>query len=233
MDIIYRITYIPHLDSNNPKFYIGSKKQYNKSPHYMGSISSVKKFPFTEEMSLCEWWKHKIKTERHNFKFEILESFIDIDKNELVKIEKEYHEKYNVLSEEYFNQSIATLGWVSTSKNEDTKKKLSESTKKYWQTEDGEEKKKRLIERNKTHMSNIMTEKWKNPTDNMKSRITPGRPKGSKNKIKRKNTERKINIDGIVYSSANEASKIYKIHPVNVRRRCRDKKYPNWNYDIG
>jgi len=66
----------------------------------------------------------------------------------------------------------------------------------------------------------------------MLTRYCPGRSKGSKDKIKRKpkTNIQKVYIEGIVFNDAYEASKHLNIHPVNIRRRCRLEKYPEWKY---
>jgi uncharacterized protein (DUF2344 family) len=231
MDIIYKITYKPHLGTDKLKYYIGSKKRYDKNPSYLGSLSSQKIYDFTEGKTLCEWWKYMTKNNPNDFKFEILETFNDIDAKDLVKIEKQYHIKNNVLSEEYFNQSIATEGFVSTKNNDFTKKKKSIATKKYWDSEQSIEKRNRLIERNKTVHSKTMKERWSNPTSSMLNRKCSGRPKGCKDlKQRKQRPQKRICIDGVVYDNAKIASEKIGIHVVNIRRRCRLDKYKNWSY---
>lgn len=147
--IIYKITYIPHLNTNNPKFYIGSKYNYNPKRYYMGSVSSNMVFEFTGGISLKEWWKKQTKNSPNDFVFEILSTYNDISPQELVNMEKELHINLNVLSDDYFNQSIATTGFCSVIKQDYVKKIMSEKTKKYWSTPEGIEKRKRLSERNR------------------------------------------------------------------------------------
>lgn len=121
--------------------------------------------------------------------------------------------------------------WTGIKNSDETKQLKSNSTKDYWNSSGGLEKKKRLIERNKTKHSKVMLERWKNPTDNMKNRIVHGRPKGSKDIGKRKQKEvYKIWVNGVIYENAEECSKIHNIHPVNVRRRCRLPQYDDWRY---
>jgi len=121
--------------------------------------------------------------------------------------------------------------WTGIKNSEETKKLKSKRTKEYWDSLDGLEKKKRLIERNKSEHSKVMLESWKNPTDSMKNRIVHGRTKGAKDIEKRKQKRvYKIWVNGITYDSAEECSKIFNLHPVNVRRRCRLPHYNDWRY---
>lgn len=168
MNIIYKITYLPHLINNTPPFYyIGSK--YNYKSNYYGSPASKQKDWYTEKMSIGEWWKKEIKNNKEKFKFEILQVFSeDMTPEMLVEEEKKIQLKKNVRNSiEYFNKSVATSGWVSAPRTEETKKLVGEKTKKYWDSEEGYQKKQRLIERNRTKHSLCLKEKWKNPTSEM------------------------------------------------------------------
>lgn len=166
MNIIYKVTYLPHLSTNYPKFYIGSK--FNYKNNYFGSIASRKKFEFTEGLTLKDWWKKQVKNNPNLFLFEILEDCSMLDKHQLANKEKEYQLERNVaLSSEYFNQAIATGLFVSSTKDTETRYKMSTSLKVYYQTPEGIEKRKRLIERNKTLHSISMKNKWKNPSEKM------------------------------------------------------------------
>jgi hypothetical protein len=168
MNIIYKITYLPHVYNNTPPFYyIGSK--YNYKNNYYGSPSSNQKDWYTEDLSIREWWKKEIKNNKDRFKFEIISVLSEtITPEMLVEEEKKIQLEKNVReSVEYFNKSVATSGWVSVPRTDKTKKVVSEKTKKYWDSEEGQLKKQRLIERNKTEHSISMKEKWKNPTIEM------------------------------------------------------------------
>jgi hypothetical protein len=46
---------------------------------------------------------------------------------------------------------------------------------------------------------------------------------------KQKRTKR-LEICGVIYDNAFDASKVFGIHPVNVRRRCRLEQYTEWRY---
>ena len=228
MHILYKITYIPHLNTSYPKYYIGSKYNYNGK--YYGSVSSKQVFEYTNGVSLCDWWKSK-KKNPENFIFEILESYEDITPNDLVLCEKDLQLKLNVLSEEYFNQSIAAKGFCSVKKSENTKKLMSEKTKEYWNSKEGEEKRQRLINRNLQSQSNIMIEKWKTPSDAMKNRKNGGRTKGAKDITLRKQKDvRKIKYKDITFESAIDAANYIGIDPVNIRRRCRTNYMNEWSY---
>lgn len=105
------------------------------------------------------------------------------------------------------------------------------TTKEYWNSDKGEEKRQRLIERNKTKHKKIMEERWKNPTEAMKNRVCHGRTKGAKDIVKRKERyERKIYAEGFIFNNAKEASEHFDIHPVNIRRRCRLLYNGKWRY---
>lgn len=218
--IIYRVTYSPHLNTKYPKFYIGSKYDYKGS--YYGSVSSVQIHEFTNGMPLVEWWK---KIDKNDCLFEILESFQNITPADLVEVEKKYHLENNVsYSDEYFNASIATSGWVSVKRSEHTKKIMSDKTKKYWDSAAGQEKRKRLIENNKKTKSELMMKKWQDPEfrERMKYRKRAG---------PRKNTPfRKCKIEGVVYMNVKEASKVYNLTADYIRKKCRTEEYTEWNY---
>lgn len=148
MHIVYKITYKPHLDTPYPKYYIGSK--YNYVGNYFGSSASNQIFHYTEGVKLKDWWKSRNKKD---FTFEILYEFDDISPGGLVLVEREFHEFLNVMGPEYFNQSIATKGFCSQPKNSNTRSIMSQSTKLYWNTSEGIEKRKRLSERNRMYKS--------------------------------------------------------------------------------
>lgn len=228
MHILYKITYIPHLNTSYPKYYVGSK--YNYSGNYYGSISSKQVFDYTNGMTLVDWWKTEKKT-KENFIFEILEIYDNISANDLVLYEKELHLKLNVLSEEYFNQSIATKGFCSVKKSKNTKVLMSESAKIYWATEEGLCKKQRLIDRNLEFQSDIMIKKWKSPSNAMKNRVNHGRPKGSKDiKVRSKKPVYRIKYKDMIFDSAIDAANYVGINPVNIRRKCRTNYMNEWSY---
>jgi len=228
MHIIYKITYLPHLSTNNPKYYIGSK--FNYKPGYMGSVASNKKFLFTGDVSLRQWWKEQTKHYKQNFVFEILEDCSSMNKNQLLDREKHWQEKLNIISEEFFNQAYANGQFVSKTRDDSTKNKLSESLKNFYITNQGLEKRKKLIERNKTTHSSVMLEKWKHPSESMINRKITGRRKGSKDLKKRCVSFKKI-TDGVnVFNDALEASIYYNITPTSIRRRCRLNFEGTWKY---
>lgn len=185
--VIYKITYKPHLGTNFPKFYVGSKYNYNENHFYMGSVASSIILDFTEGKSLKNWWSNKTTNEKENFHFEILEEFLNISPKELLVQEKRIQEKLGVLGEQYFNRSIATIGWCSLENDEAQKKKKSEATKKFWSSKEGQKKKERLAKRNKKTKSKEMLEHWNNISEEdyrnfCKKMKGKGRPKGSKDK---------------------------------------------------
>jgi len=242
MHIIYKITYLKHLRNNTPPFYyIGSK--YNYTGKYYGSPSSKQKDWFTEGLSVSDWWKKEVRNNPGEFSFEVMEVLPDnITPQVLVEEEKTTHLKYDVSkSELFFNKSIATSGWVSAPRTEKTKKSISEITKKYWKKESEEIKlrKQKLVEYNKNNSS----EKLKKTKMNNPEKFTMTEEKKQKLSIKNKNNwlngvydfrkkrkERRISVDGQMYENAIEVGKQLNMHPVNVRRKCRDEKYINWFY---
>jgi len=230
MHILYKVTYLPHLNTKCPKYYVGSKHNYKGN--YFGSVDSKQVYEYTEGLRLRDWWK-KQKKDTKNFLFEIIESFEEITPQELVEKEHDLHIKLNVLGDDYFNHSIATKGYCSIKNSEKTKKIKSEKTKLYWDSESGQNKKQKLIERNKTVHKKNMLEKWKNPTEPMLNKVYHGRTKGSKDLQKRKQKPiKKIYAEGLIFNDAIEASKHFGIHPVNIRRRCRLNYNENWRYLI-
>jgi hypothetical protein len=227
--ILYKITYLPHLNTNFPKYYIGSKFRYNGG--YFGSVSSLQKFEYTNNLSLKDWWELKVREDNLLFMFEVLESFHDISPQELVLKERDLHISLDVLSENYFNQSIATQGFCSVKKTEDMKKKISEKTKEYWDSEEGKEKKLRCkSDENRKRHSEIAKKMWENPSDELLNRVISGRPKGSKNKDTYKKPSRRIKYKDVVYEDAFEASVIHKVTHSRIRERCRINYNNEWFY---
>lgn len=158
--IIYRVTYLPHLNTAFPKYYIGSKYNWTEGMSYYGSVSSVQVFPYTEGITLKEWWKSR---DPKDFLFEVIETFDEVSPTELVEIEREHQLELNVLGEQYFNQSVATMGFCSQPKSDETKRKIAEATARYWTSEAGQEKKRRLAERNSKTKSDELRQRWQDP----------------------------------------------------------------------
>lgn len=239
-NIVYKITYLPHINTDLPKYYIGSKYNY-KENCYLGSVSSNQIFSFTKNKPLKEWWKYETKNHPERFSIEIIREYdYSIDKYMLVEEEYKIQKTLEVQSnKEYFNQSYATKGWVSAEKTETTKLKLSQKTKEYWNSPEGLEKKKRLVERNKKTKSIEMKKKWEENKEFMVSVFSSkgGRKKGIKNKIpgagKRRNNLRKVSHKGIVYENAHIAAEIFFKNNINgptyVRRMCK-RKVNDWEY---
>jgi hypothetical protein len=228
MHVLYKITYLPHIGTNYPKYYIGSK--YNYKGNYYGSVDSKQIYDYTNGLQLKDWWKLQ-KSNPENFKIEILQEFAEITALELVNRERELHIKYNVLSEEYFNHSIATKGFCSIKRGEISKKIISEKTKKYWNSPEGALKKLRLINRNTSVQSDIMKEKWKTPSDAMINMQRNGRPKGAKDLTKRsvRSSIKQVKHKNVVYKNAVEAAEYFNVHPVSIRRWCKE-NINNWSY---
>ena len=129
MNILYKISYLPHLKNQTPPYYyVGSKYNYDKK--YFGSPSSKQKDWYSGDLTICKWWKEKIKNNKDDFYFEIISEYDEISPNQLVEEEKKIHIQLDVKnSKEYFNKSIATSGWVSAPRTDNTKKKISEAGK--------------------------------------------------------------------------------------------------------
>lgn len=226
MDVIYKLTYKPHLNTDYPKYYIGSKKNWKDS--YRGSVASKAKFTFTKEMTLAEWWKL---TKPEDFDVEFLETYDDVSCEFLIEKELYYQKYFDVESDDYFNGAYASKGFFHRPNDDRTKQKKSEAMKNYWLSERSEEKRARLIQRNKEVKSKQMKERWSNPTDAMINRTVHGRPKGSKDiKTRRQRKEQRVCVDGVVYKNAKEAGYYFKLTPNSIRRRCRLDEYPDWRY---
>lgn len=133
MHILYKITYLPHIGTNYPKYYIGSK--YNFKGNYFGSVSSSSIPEYTNGETLKKWWSTR---DKKDFKFEILKIFEQIDPGELILQERKLHDELNVLSNEYFNSCKALKGFVSSKKSVETKIKLSNSLKKFYSSPEGQ-----------------------------------------------------------------------------------------------
>lgn len=132
MHILYKVTYLPHLGTNLPKYYIGSK--YNYKGNYYGSVSSNLVHDYTNGLTLKNWWSSRNK---EDFKFEVLKIFDQITPGDLILQERILHDELNVLSEDYFNSCKALKGFYSVKKSEETKAKLSRSLKSFYNTPEG------------------------------------------------------------------------------------------------
>ena len=227
MHVLYRITYLPHLNLDcNPKYYIGSKHNYCKS--YLGSPSSNQEDWFTNGLSIREWWKNETLLFPEKFQFEIFESYDNITTFELVEKEYELHVRLEVLGDEYFNKAYATKGWVGVKKTDHSKEKASKSIKEYWDNTENENRREKLRIFNRETKGELLKKMWAD--GKFDNRPPGGRPKGSKDKTKRIKQQRKIMIDGEIFENAFEAAKKHNIDPVNIRRRCRMDKFTNWRY---
>jgi hypothetical protein len=180
--VLYKITYLPHLETQHHKYYIGSKHNYTRK--YTGSVSSQQRFEYTGEMTLKDWWKQKNIVEAENFIFEVLETFDDITPQDLVILERDLQLKLDVVnSQDFFNQGIATEGWVSRPNTKESKKKKSIATKEYWNSDAGQEKRKRLIESNRKHSPQRMRDVWKTQRELLISNLNKPKTARHKNNI--------------------------------------------------
>lgn len=183
MHIIYKITYLPHLGTNYPKYYVGSKFNYKEG--YLGSVASKNKFEFTENLSLKDWWKLKTKTEPYNFQLDILEQYDDITPNLLVENELEVQIQHQISQEDYFNQSYACGKFVSTKKDDSFKKNHSKILKEWYKTEKGIEKRVNISKKNSEIKSLEMKNRWKTDLDFRNRNIERAKkPKTEETKLK-------------------------------------------------
>lgn len=158
MNIVYKITYLPHLNTDLPKYYIGSK--FNYKGNYFGSIASKQIFDYTNGKSLKHWWKTR---NRDEFVFQILAEYDNISPTDLVLKEREVQKELGIESSDYFNQAFAAKGFCSKIKSEATKIQMSLSMSNFWNTEAGLQKRERLRQRNKQTKSQECYDRYKDP----------------------------------------------------------------------
>ena len=210
-----------------------------------GGDKAIRKAVEFAEDDIHQAWKdlEPYKINKDDFYFEIILEYDEISPKQLVEEEKKIHIELNVKnSEEYFNRSVATSGWVSVPRTDDTKKKMSRITKNYWDqnSQKALERRKELSERNRKIKSKEMQERWKNPTDKMLKALEKNKSKlknkseewimNIKNAERKPKTAKKVFGCGTIYDSAVDASKVIGINPVNIRRRCRLENYQDWYY---
>ena len=201
MHVIYKITFLPHLNTNLPKYYIGSK--YNYRGGYFGSVASKQRYAFTGDLTLRDWWKLQQQTPS-NFLIEIINQYEDITPNELVEMERQVHIELGVMSEEYFNHSYATKGFCGCKRGEHSRAHIAEKTQSYWNSAEGQEKKLRLIARNKASQSNLMKSRWSDPTvgEMLRNRVAEAasKPRSDETRSKMSNARKKwIEYEGHLY----------------------------------
>jgi hypothetical protein len=232
MNIIYKVTYLPHLKNETPPYYyVGSKYDYNGN--YFGSLSSKQEEWYTEGLTICDWWRKQVKENKDNFLFEVIFQYDEITPVQLVEEEKRYQLELDVKnSQEYFNKSIATTGWVSASRTDESKEKIRKITKEYWDagSEESIKRREELSERNRKVKSKEMKEKWKNSTDKMIKNRERFIHMAKTQKIIPKYTSRKVFCRGVIYESAVEASKVFGVTPDRIRQKCRLEKYEDFYY---
>lgn len=105
MRCVYEIIYKPfeNNDKGYPWLYSGS--DYHSRPSYFGSPSSKKVFPYTEGLSLRDWWRREVKCNPQNFKKVILADLSDnITRQELLSLESSIQSKEDHAGDtRYFN----------------------------------------------------------------------------------------------------------------------------------
>ena len=115
---------------------------------------------------------------------------------------------------------------------DEVKNQISKSNLEYYQTELGIERRKKLSESNRISKSSEMKKRWLEDYESMKlSTKKGGRKKGCLDIGPRLP---KCNIRALTdgkrrFEDAYEASSVYGIHPVNIRRKCR-KLLDGWRY---
>jgi hypothetical protein len=215
MHILYKVTYLPHLGTKYPKYYIGSKMNY--VGNYFGSPSSKKKFKYTCGQSLKDWWKSRDKAD---FKFEVVKTFPDITTRiELLTEEHNLQLELDITSDEYFNRAYARARFFpkKNSKSRQHRKKISQAKKRWYQTKQGQEfldRKRFPTEEVRLAKSKQAKERWKNPTPAMLSKVK---------------SSRKVSCNGLIYNSTKEASNVTGIKLSTLQLWVRTNKN-GWNY---
>lgn len=161
MNIIYLITYRPHIGTQHPIFYIGSKFNYRKA--YFGSLASKRVFSYTEGVPLLDWWKREVNNNPDHFGFEILIDAGDVSPAQLVEIEREVQIRWGAPGVFFFNQSLAGGRFVSQPKSPETRARIADKTRAFWASPEGQEKKARLREMNRTTKSAQIKAAWNRP----------------------------------------------------------------------
>ena len=114
--------------------------------------------------------------------------------------------------------------------DEISKKLISDKTKLYWNSPEGQEKKKRLIVWNKKTKSQVMKKMYEERPEIF---YRGGRTIGAKDLQKRKPSvrrkPRKVNADGVVYNNIYEASSMTGLTVSGVKKRCQRKSF-GWSY---
>lgn len=232
--IVYKITYIPHLNTSHPKFYIGSKHNYTENRWYFGSVSSKQIFDYCNNMMLKDWWKLYTTQYPYLFNFEIINSY-KCDAKTLLLYEYEYQKIYDISSYNYFNQSYATKNFCSKKNSPALCKIKSEKAKLFWNSDAGMLKKQRLSDRNKHTKSEELYSHMNNPDSKMSHYLR------QKSEIKlntygnliNKEPEtflKKVKHNDIVYRSYSAASRATGIPIHKIRLLCMGDLYKNWNF---
>ena len=116
---------------------------------------------------------------------------------------------------------IGSLVGIGKKRSNETKNKISDSTKQYWDSEDGQKKKERLIERNKTIHSQHMKELCKTKSGRKRienlAQIVRDRAK-------------KVQTPNGIYSNVYEAAEKENIAVSSVYYRCSTGKRHKWKW---
>lgn len=159
------------------------------------------------------------------------------------KIKNSINQRYSKMSEDEKKKIFGKSNFLNANfgkKWSDDKKRIqSEKIKKYYKTHKntnlgktfeelyGKEKAKFLKENLKLKIQNRGISKEKNPFYGKKH---SEETKINLKKIWVERAVRKINIDGIIYSGASEASRILNLPRTTIFNRCKNPKFPTWNF---
>jgi group I intron endonuclease len=246
MDVIYIIE-----DLLSGLKYIGSKKNWGGEDTYWGSLSCqserLKKYKLQEE------WRKHFDEHKETFKFKILEKHENLDYVSLLKREKFYQKKYNVLKDDSFvNACLAGgVGFMGAGENnpmygkkhsEESKEKMrikqTETGKRYSKERKGVSKEEYLGREKadifKKKMSNLAKKRIgeKNPFYGKKH------SKESKEKMSKKlkgikpPNIKKIYIEGEIFEGLQNAEQHIGVKSTTIWYRIHSKnvKFKNYYY---
>lgn len=246
MDVIYIIE-----DSLSGLKYIGSKKNWGGEDTYWGSLSCQSKR--LKKYKLQEEWKEHFRDHKETFSFTILEKHQNLDYSSLLKRERFYQEKYNVLKDRLFvNACLAGgVGFIGEGENNPMygKKHSKESIEKMSvkQKENGERysKERKGVSKEeylgkekadifKKKMSNIAKQRTGEKNSFYGKHHTPETVKHIKEKLKglKPPNIKKIYIEGEIFEGLKNAEKHtgVKVTTIWHRIHSKNKKYKNYYY---
>lgn len=246
MDVIYLIE-----DSVSGLKYIGSKKNWQGDNTYWGSLCC--NYEKSKKFKLQQEWKKHFTEHKETFSFDILEYYEKTSFKFLLKRERYFQEKFNVLKDDTFvNACLAGgVGFMGSGEKNPMfgKKHKSSSIKKMSDVQKENGKRYSLERKGKSKEEFLGKEKAdifkKKMSEIAKSRVGEKNSfYGKKHKketienIKKKLKGRKppnikkIYIDGEIYEGLNDASKKTKVKATTIWHRIHSKnvKYKNYYY---